>query len=59
MQSITFNTVENKIIIELDDSSSVEYTKGNKEQYLSDYPDRESDIVAMGWDDVTEDSTVH
>ena len=51
MQSITFNTVENKIIIELDDSSFVEYTQENKEQYLSDYPDRASDIVAMGWND--------
>ena len=47
INSITFNTSENKIIVELTDGSTKEYT--DKNSYLIDYPDRKLDVVTMGW----------
>lgn len=46
---ITFNTSENKLIVTFEDGTSKEYLQADKEQYLSDYPDRAADVVAMGW----------
>ena len=47
MESITFNTAENKIIVELKDGSTKEYT--TRESYVAVYPEREEDATAMGW----------
>lgn len=47
LTSITFNTAESKLIVTLDDQSTKEYT--DAESYLADYPEREADVVAMGW----------
>lgn len=49
MNSITFNTDENKLIVTFEDDTTKEYTQANKEQYLADYPDRAVDVLAMGW----------
>ena len=46
-ESITFNTAESKLIVTLEDQTTKEYT--DAESYLADWPDREADIVAMGW----------
>lgn len=46
---ITFNTAENKITVTLEDGTVKEYTQADKNKYLADYPDREADIIAMGW----------
>ena len=47
IESITFNTAEDKLIVTLDDGTSKDYT--DAEMYLADHPDREADVVAMGW----------
>ena len=49
IQSIAFNTGENKLIVTFVDDSTREYTQAEKEQYLADYPERAADVVAMGW----------
>lgn len=49
IETITFNTAENKITVTLKDETVKEYTQADKDKYLADYPDRESDIIAMGW----------
>jgi len=49
VESITFNTDDNKITVTLVDETTKEYTQADKEQYLSDYPDRAADVTAMGW----------
>lgn len=46
-ESITFNTAESKLIVTMEDQSTKEYT--DTESYLADYPEREADVVAMGW----------
>lgn len=48
---ITFNTLENKLIVSTEDDGVFfyrEYT--NKEEYLSVYPERTEDVKAMGWE---------
>lgn len=47
VQSITFNTAANKLIVTFEDGSSKEYT--DRSSYLADFPDREKDCAAMGW----------
>jgi len=49
IESISFNTEENKLIVTFEDGTTQEYTQADKEQYLTDYPDRAADVVAMGW----------
>tara|TARA_R110000823_G_scaffold234047_1_gene360312 strand:- start:155 stop:304 length:150 start_codon:yes stop_codon:yes gene_type:complete len=49
MNSITFNTAENKLIVTFEDGTTKEYTQADKEQYLADYPDRAADVAAMNW----------
>lgn len=49
MNAITFNTEESKLIVTFYDETIKEYTQTDKDQYLSDYPDRAADVVAMGW----------
>jgi hypothetical protein len=51
IDSITFNTAEDKLIVTFEDGTSIEYTQEDKDTYLTDYPDRAADVVAMGWDD--------
>jgi len=40
---------EHKLIITFDDETTKEYTQADKEQYLTDYPDRAADVAAMNW----------
>jgi hypothetical protein len=47
IESITFNTADSKIIVTLEDATTTEYT--DAAAYLTDHPDREADVVAMGW----------
>ena len=47
IESITFNTAESKLIVTLDDGTSKQYT--DAQTYLADHPDREADVIAMGW----------
>lgn len=47
IESITFNTAENKLIVTLEDGTSKEYTQAD--EYITDHPTRVADAVAMGW----------
>ena len=47
IESIAFNTAESKLTVTLEDGSSKDYT--NAVSYLTDHPDREADVIAMGW----------
>jgi hypothetical protein len=47
IDSITFNTAKNKLIVTLDDATATEYT--DAATYLVDHPDRVADCEAMGW----------
>lgn len=49
IDSITFNTAEDKIIITFEDATTREYLRSDKDQYLIDFPDRSADVEAMGW----------
>lgn len=49
IKSVTFNTEESKLIITFDDETTHEYTQAEKEQYITDHPDRVADVEAMGW----------
>lgn len=49
IERITFNTAENKLIVTLENGTVKEYTQADQDKYLADYPDRNSDIIAMGW----------
>lgn len=47
MESITFNTAENKITVTMIDGTSKDYT--DRASYLADWPERAADADAMGW----------
>jgi hypothetical protein len=47
IESITFNTADSKIIVTLEGGSIKEYMDATT--YLTDHPDREADVIAMGW----------
>jgi hypothetical protein len=47
VESITFNTAESKLIVTFEDASTKEYT--DAESYITDFPERVADAVAMGW----------
>ena len=47
VDTITFNTAENKLTVTLDDGTSKDYFDTNS--YITDYPDRVADTIAMGW----------
>jgi hypothetical protein len=47
VETIQFDTVENKLIVTLYDGTVQVYT--DAASYLAVYPDREADVVAMGW----------
>jgi hypothetical protein len=47
IESITFDTAESKLIVTYEDGTSKEYT--DRVSYVADHPDREADVVAMGW----------
>ncbi len=49
IESITFNTEQNKLVVAFEDGTTKEYTQADKDAYLADYPDRVADVVAMGW----------
>ena len=51
IDSITFNTADSKLIVTFEDGVSKEHTEATKDKYLADHPDRDADIVAMGWVD--------
>lgn len=47
--SITFNTAEDKIIVTFDDDTTIEYTRLERDAYLTAFSDRAADLEAMGW----------
>jgi hypothetical protein len=47
VETITFNTAENKLVVTFDDNTFLEYT--DAASYIADYPDRVADTIAMGW----------
>jgi hypothetical protein len=49
VDSITFNTAENKIVVTFEDGATKEYLLADKAQYLADYPERTADVLAMNW----------
>ena len=49
VESITFNTEQNKLVVTFENGTTKEYTQADKDAYLADYPDRVADVVAMGW----------
>jgi hypothetical protein len=49
LESITYDTENNKLIVTFDDETIKEYTEADKDKYLDDYPDRNADLIAMGW----------
>ena len=49
IETITFDTENNKLIVGYQDGTSKEYTKADVAQYLIDNPDRLADITSMGW----------
>lgn len=49
IDSVKLDWVNQKITVTLDNSTTKEYTQVDKEAYIADYPDRVSDVVAMGW----------
>jgi len=49
VESITFSTAENKLIVLLEDGTIKEYTDANS--YIADFPERVADAVAMGWNE--------
>ena len=49
IDSYTLNWAENKLIVTFQDGTIKEYTQNNSAEYAADYPDRVTDIMAMGW----------
>ena len=49
IESITFDSVNNCIIVTLDNGLVTEYTKADTAAYLAQFPDRVADLQAMGW----------
>jgi hypothetical protein len=49
IDSYTLNWADQKLIVTFEDGTTKEYTQADKDAYLTDYPDRASDVVAMGW----------
>jgi hypothetical protein len=49
IEKITFHTEQNKLIVTFDDGTFKEYLQSDKDKYLNDYPDRNADLIAMGW----------
>jgi hypothetical protein len=47
VDSITFNTADNKLTVTFVDETAKDYFDATT--YLADYPDRQSDVIAMGW----------
>jgi len=47
IDSITFNSAENKLTVTYEDGTTEDYT--DRESYIADHPDREADCDAMGW----------
>lgn len=47
VESITFDSVNNKLTVTFDDETSRDYT--DRASYVADFPDREADCDAMGW----------
>jgi len=49
IDSVKLDWVNQNITVTLNNGATKEYAQADKDAYLSDYPDRGSDIVAMGW----------
>ena len=49
IETITFDTKNDKLVVNHEDGSSKEYTRADVAQYLIDNPDRNDDIISMGW----------
>jgi hypothetical protein len=49
IDTITFDSANDCIIVTLDNGLVTEYTKADVVAYLAQFPDRVADLVAMGW----------
>ena len=49
IESITYNTESNKLIVVVLGGEIIEYTQTEKDHYLSRFPDRSLDTISMGW----------
>lgn len=49
IESITFDSANNRLIVELDDGTVTTYTNADTTAYLTQFPERETDLIAMGW----------
>ena len=49
IDSYTLNWAEQKLIVTFKDGTIKEYTQTDVAQYISDYPDRVSDVISMDW----------
>jgi hypothetical protein len=47
--SVSYNYVDKIITVTLSDRTEKVYTEDMKSQYLSDFPNRQADIAAIGW----------
>jgi hypothetical protein len=46
IESITYNTESNKLIVVVMGGEIIEYTQTEKDQYLSRFPDRSADTIS-------------
>jgi len=49
IESISFLYDQKIIVITVEGQEPRQYTEAMKDQYLIDFPDREADILAIGW----------
>jgi len=49
IESITFDTFNSQLIIVLDNGTVTTYTSADATEYLAQFPEREADLIAMGW----------
>ena len=48
IESITYNYTEKTLVVTLIDGATASYD--DRASYLADWPDREADCVAIGWE---------
>jgi hypothetical protein len=49
VDSYTIDWENNKLVVTFQDGTKKEYDESIKDQYIADFPERLSDITAIGW----------
>ena len=49
IESITFDTRNDRIVVEASDGVVTTFTRNDLVEYLAQFPDRKADLIAMGW----------